>query len=396
MRGLQRRVRPRKSVLRRRGALALVALAAAIACPIAPAAALEAVPIGAFASPVYVAVAPGQPRLLFVVEQRGQIQVLRDEVRLGAPFLDIMNLVRSPDEDGGGNEQGLLSVAFPPDYAESGRFYVAFTNNDGDIEIDEFQRSAANAARADRSTRRILLVIPHPGATNHNGGQLQFGPEDGLLYISTGDGGNVNPRGEAARKLNNLLGKILRINPLPTASRPYRIPPDNPFVGLPGRDEIFAYGLRNPWRFSFDGARIAIGDVGQQAWEEINFLATRDAAGVNFGWPQYEGNVEFRPEAPGSHPPTFPMFVYPQNPRCAVVAGYVVRDPNLPALKGRFIYGDFCTGEIRSFIPRVNHQRADDDQTVGITLQGLSGFGKGHNGQIYFARRSGAVLRLAP
>ncbi|MEA2986183.1 MAG: hypothetical protein QOD94_2437, partial [Alphaproteobacteria bacterium] len=253
----------------------LFALSAAFAisltsAPVRAAPSASLVFLDNFERPVYVTVAPGQPSLLFVVEQNGRIMLLQNEVKLATPFLNITDLVRgSPPE--GGNEQGLFSVAFHPNYQQNGRFYVAYSNVDGEVELDEFRRSAASPLRAGRSTRRILARIPHPGAENHYGGQLQFGP-DGFLYWSTGDGGAVDPRGENARRLSSLLGKILRINPLPSNGNPYSIPPDNPYVGGFGRDEIFAYGLRNPWRFSFDGMRIAIADVGQQSREEINFL----------------------------------------------------------------------------------------------------------------------------
>jgi glucose/arabinose dehydrogenase len=355
----------------------------------------RAVQIGTFADPTYVAVAPGRPHLLFIVERAGQIQVLRDEQTLARPFLDIRNIVRGPPDAGAGNEQGLLSMAFPPDYASSGRFYVAFTDNNGSLQVNEFMRSAS-PVRADRGSRRILLTIPHPGADNHNGGQLQF-DSNGRLYISTGDGGNVDPRGDKARRLSSLLGKILRIDPRPGATRPYRIPPGNPFVGLGGRDEIFAYGLRHPWRFSLDGGRIAIADVGQTQREEVNLLTVQDAAGANFGWPEFEGDLVFDPTRPGPHLATPPMFVYSHDGGgCAIIGGYVVRDTNLPGLLRRYLYGDACTGEIRSFVPRVADQQALRDRPTGLTLPGLSSFGQGFNGKIYAAQIGGPVWRLEP
>lgn len=382
---------------RARPLLQLPAIFAALAIALLPgarnahaAAQAKAVLIGTFSNPVYVAVAPGERRLLFVVEQAGQIQVLQDEVKLTPAFLDIRNIVAFQ------GERGLLSVAFAPDYQTSRRFYVAFTNKNGNVEIDEFQRSATTKTRAARGTRRVLLVIPHPGAANHNGGQLQFGP-DGYLYISVGDGGAVSPRGEAARDLHRLLGKILRINPLPSGGKPYGIPADNPYVGTANRNEIYAYGFRNPWRFSFDGRRIAIGDVGQSSREEVNFLTVQDAKGVNFGWPQYEGNIVFDNTRPGPDPAKFPMFVYPHTGgRCAIVGGYVAHDASLPALAGRYLYGDYCTGQLRSLIPHVVVQKATDVQPVGITAPRLSGFGRGYNGVIYLTQSSGEVSRLAP
>lgn len=346
--------------------------------------------IGTFSHPVYVAVAPGERQLLFVVEQSGQIQVLQNEVKLTPAFLDIHDLVSFQ------GERGLLSIAFAPDYQTSRRFYVAFTNLNGNVEIDEFMRHPTIKTRATRASRRILLAIPHPGAANHNGGQLQFGP-DGHLYISVGDGGSVQPIGEAARDLHRLLGKILRIDPLPANGKPYGIPADNPYVGTGKREEIYAYGFRNPWRFSFDGTRIAIGDVGQSRREEVDFLAVTDAKGVNFGWPQYEGDLVYDSTRPGPDPAKFPIFVYPHSGgRCAIIGGYVARDPNLTALKGRYLYGDTCTGEMRSFFPNVATQKAVGDQPVGITAVHLSGFGRGFGGVLYITQTTGQVSRLVP
>lgn len=361
----------------------------------APAASL--VFLGTFQDPTFITVAPGAANLVFVVERPGMIRLLRNEQRVTRPFLDIRNLVLAPPDTGAGGEQGLFSMAFAPDYAQSRRFYVAFTNNNGEVEIDEFLRMAGNAERADRMTRRVLLTIPHPGATNHNGGQLAFG-SDGFLYISIGDGaGGRSPTGENARDLNALLGKILRIKPLAVAGRPYTIPTSNPFVGRAGRDEIFAYGLRNPWRFSFDGTRLVIADVGQSSREEVNFLPLPDARGVNFGWPQFEGDLVFDNSRPGPDPATPPMFVYDHSAgRCAIIGGYVVHNATLPDLDGRYIYGDACTGEVRSFLARPGVQQAVGDRSAEINLPGLSSFGQGFNGKIYAAQISGRVNRLAP
>jgi hypothetical protein len=361
--------------------------------PSAKAADATAVPIGTFDRPLYITSAPGQPELLFVTEQTGRVQVLRNELRLDHPFLDISGLISCC------GERGLLSIAFPPDYGTTRRIYVAFNNTNGDIELDEYMRSTADETRADLTTRRILLTIPHPGAANHNGGQLQFGPFSGLLYMSTGDGGALSPPGEPARKLDSLLGKILRISPLPVGTRPYGIPRSNPFVSRPGaRGEIFAYGLRNPWRFAFDSQRMIIADVGQGRREEVNFLRTKDVAGANFGWPQFEGDIVFDNTRPGPDAPTFPMFTYDHSGgRCAIIGGYVVHDPNLPALRDRYLYGDLCTGEIRSFRANVGAQKAVGDRPTGVVLPTVSGFGLGSQGQIYIAQiNNGNVSRLAP
>jgi glucose/arabinose dehydrogenase len=354
---------------------------------------LHAVKLGTFQRPVYPAQAPGQPKLLFVVEQGGRVMVIDNGTTLTRPFLDIGNRVLSPGDPGAFAEQGLLSIAFPPDYQQSRRFYVYFTNNDGNIEIDEYKRSAGDPTVADPSTRRQVILIPHPTYPNHNGGTMQFGP-DGYLYFGTGDGGGVTwQHGKNARDLHSLLGKLIRIDPLPSAGNSYGIPKSNPYVGKPGRDEIFAYGLRNPFRFSFDGGRIAIGDVGQYDWEEIDLLKLSDARGANFGWPYWEGDHVFGgPKGPG--PPTFPILEIPHDPACAVIGGYVVHDPNLPSLDGRYLYGDHCATDIRSFIPNVNAQEAVDDSPTGVTAHGITGFGEGLRDQIYFTAGS-AVYRLA-
>ena len=380
-----------------RGGLRVAAVAmlagAGLAATGAQAQDLRAVSIGTFERPVYVTTAPGKNRLLFVVEQAGQIKVLFDDVPETRPFLDIRDMVFGPPDTDAHNEQGLLSMAFAPNYRRTGRFYVAFTNGKGDLEVAEFRRSAKNARRADPSTYRRLLTVRHRDAGNHNGGQLQFG-RDGYLYISTGDGGGGGDPWDAARDLDNLLGKLLRIDPRPSEVRPYRIPRSNPFRKRAGRNELYAYGLRNPWRFSFDKKRVVIADVGQNIQEEINLLATKNAAGANFGWPQYEGNLVFDNARPGADPATFPNHVYNHdNGECSVTGGYVVRDPDLPALAGRYLYADFCVGEIRTF--RAN-RKAADDQSTGLTLPFLTSFGMGHKGKLYAMQFNGEISRLDP
>ena len=290
----------------------------------AKAADARAVLIDTFDSPLYIASAPGHPRLLFVVEQTGRIQVLRDEVQLDHPFLDISGIIST------GGERGLLSVAFPPNYDTSGRFYVAFTNSSGALEVDEFKRRAGDPTRADPATRRIVLTVPHPGAANHNGGQLQFGPRDGSS-ISRRATAAISRRPANRRAILRTFEARYSGSTHCQRHKPYRIPRSNPFVGRPGRDEIYAYGLRNPWRFSFDGRRLIIADVGRDTARGSQFPAHERVAGVNFGWPQYEGNIVFDDTRPGPHPPTFPIFTYSHGGgRCAVIGGYVVHDPICP------------------------------------------------------------------
>jgi glucose/arabinose dehydrogenase len=255
-------------------------------------------PIGNFDEPTYVTGAPGFPTLLFVVEQEGEIAVLRKGQRLGHPFLDIRGLV------GAGGERGLLSVAFPPDYRQSGRLYVYYTDRAGNIRVDEFRRRSST--RASIGSRRPVIEIAHPVNSNHNGGQLQFFGD--LLYFGTGDGGSSGDPPNNAQNKESLLGKLLRIDPRPSDDRPYSVPSDNPFVGKAGRDEIYSYGLRNPFRFSFETtksgqARIAIGDVGQNRFEELDYTTVAGAAGANFGWDAFEGYHPYEEENSGTADP---------------------------------------------------------------------------------------------
>jgi glucose/arabinose dehydrogenase len=369
-------------------------ISAALGLAATPASAFSLQRVADFDSPVDIVSIPSAPRLLFVVEKPGVIRVLRNEVTLPVPLLDIRGLVRAEPDGGAGSEEGLLALAFPPDHAKSRLFYVLFVNNDGDIEINEFARKAGPRIVADPKSRRQLLVIGHPDATNHNGGQLHF-DRKGLLYASIGDGGNTPTAGDPARRLGSLLGKILRIDPRPGAKRPYRIPRDNPFVGKPGRDEIFAYGLRNPFKFSLEGRFITIADVGQSQQEEVNFLRIVDARGANFGWPQFEGKLIFDADRPGPGPAREPMFVYGRDGGCAIIGGFVVRDPDLPTLAGRYLYADFCVGDLRTFRPLVKGQVARDDKPVGVQIGFPTAFGEGADGQVYVAG-SNSLFRLEP
>ncbi len=348
--------------------------------------------LGKFDNPVYVDNAPGFKRLLFVVEQPGTIAVLRRNEKLSHDFLRIRGRVVWRHF---ADEQGLLSVAFAPDYKTSRRFYVYYTNNEGNNQIDEYKRSKGSATRAAKHSRRTVLVIPHPNHENHNGGQLQFGP-DGNLYFGTGDGGG--PSGDNARQLNSLLGKLLRIDPRGQRSGDYSVPPDNPYVGLPGRrPEVYSYGLRNPWRFSFDPAsgNISIGDVGERSREEVDYETLSGARGANFGWPQWEGDTLHDPLRAGLDPPQSPIFTYSSSglsENCAVTGGYVVRDPNLPTLAGRYLYADWCAGDLMSFVPHLDG--AADNRAEGLHVDFPSSFGEGFEGRIYVASLTGPVYRL--
>ncbi len=252
--------------------------------------------IGQFDHPVYVTGAPGFPKLLFVVEQPGRVAVLRGGHRLAHPFLDLRGSVGFD-----GAERGMLSIAFPPDYATSGSFYVYYNDKAGNIRIDEFKR--ASPTRAAPGSQREVIGIPHPENANHNGGQMQF--LGNLLYFGTGDGGSAGDPPNNAQNKEVLLGKLVRIDPRPSGAQPYSVPPSNPFVGKPGRDEIYSYGLRNPFRFSFDTVsakqpRIAIADVGQNKFEELDYTTVAAASGANFGWDAFEGFAPYREENSGT------------------------------------------------------------------------------------------------
>jgi glucose/arabinose dehydrogenase len=346
--------------------------------------------IGSFDAPVYVTGAPGFPKLLFVVEQPGRIAVLKNGRRAG-DFLAIENLVNY------GGERGLLSVAFPPDYARSKRFYVYYTDSEGAIRVDEFQRRSA--IRAASGSRREVIRIPHPANSNHNGGQLQF--LDNLLYFGTGDGGSGGDPPNNAQNKDVLLGKLLRIDPRAGGGKPYTVPASNPFVGRPGRDEIYSYGLRNPFRFSFDTTRgqprIAIGDVGQNRFEELDYLTVGRAKGANFGWDALEGFGKYTEENSGTPDPggtVKPIFAYGRSSGCTIIGGYVVRDPRLGGLRGRYVYADLCEGELRSLVPHL--KRASGNRRLGLQVQSPSSFGEDGRHRLYVASLEGAVFRLIP
>jgi hypothetical protein len=346
-----------------------------------------------FDSPVYVTGAPGFRKLLFVVEQPGKVSVVRGNHKLGHPFLNLRDVVGYD-----GAERGLLSIAFPSDYKQSGRFYVDYNDKQGNINVVEFQRRGATRAR--RGSARLLLQIDHRANANHNGGQLQF--LGNLLYISTGDGGAGGDPPNNAQNLNSLLGKILRIDPHAGGGQPYTIPADNPFVGKPGRDEIFSYGLRNPWRFSFNlsgpGAPyIAIGDAGQERFEEIDYERVSAASGANFGWDAFEGFAPYTGASSGTPDPggtTKPIFAYRTHAdgNCTIIGGLVVHDRHLRGLRGRYLYSDFCAGNLRSLVPSPSG--ASKDRRVGLHIDSPSAFGRDNRGRVYVCSLNGPLYRL--
>jgi glucose/arabinose dehydrogenase len=347
--------------------------------------------VGSFQNPLYVTAPPGDRRRVFVVEQGGKIMVMRDGKTLPTPFLDVASKVVA------GGEQGLLGLAFAPDYATSKRFYVYYTAaGSGANTLAEYR--AASAESADPNSGRVLFSLPD-AESNHNGGQLAFGP-DRLLYVGLGDGGGGDDQHGArgnAQNLSSLFGKIVRIDPRESGGKPYTVPASNPFVGRSGaRGEIYSYGLRNPWRFSFDRANgmLTIGDVGQNAVEEVDAVKRGGGRGANFGWRPFEGTRKnFDEPAPGAIPPVL-EHTHDQG-WCSVTGGYVVRDRGVPGLYGRYVYGDYCQGQIWS--ARVTPGKATGDRRVpGLAqVSQLSSFGEDARGRVYATSLEGPVYRLA-
>jgi glucose/arabinose dehydrogenase len=352
--------------------------------------------------PVYLTQPPGQNSRLYVVQKRGTVRIISNDHLLNRPFLDIHRLVK---HNGPGGDPGMAAIAFAPDYARTGRFYVSYNNRQDALQLDEYRRSAADPLVADPSSRRPILTIPEPTPAHH-GGLIVFGP-DGDLYLGAGDGGPAGDPAGNAQNLNLLAGKLLRIDPTPTGRKPYTIPPDNPFVGGPGRDEIWAYGLRNPRRFSFDRRTktLAIGDVGNNRYEEIDYLPIARSRGANFGWPAFEGFAVFRGGLPRSAT-VLPALAYPHHPGCAVTGGYVVRDPRLARIRGReivgdYLFADYCTGRLYGFRPRLG-RRAGKQRSFRFGIRYLSSLGIDTSERIYVLTERGAtggkgsVYRLVP
>jgi glucose/arabinose dehydrogenase len=349
--------------------------------------------VGDFQRPVLVTAPRGDPNHLFVVEQRGTIQEIVDGDVLPTPFLDLTDRVLEV------SERGLLGLAFPPDYASSGRFYVDYTDRsgNGNLNVVEFARSASDEDRADPETARQILQIEKPWE-NHNAGMLQFGP-DGYLYVAVGDGdsGVIHPPGAFAQTLDDLLGDILRIDPLrPTETDPYSIPDTNPFVGKPGaRGEVWDYGFRNPWRFWIDSVTgdLYVGDAGEGEREEIDYVEG-NRGGVNFGWPCFEGSVPF-PTSQTCADPVAPLFDYDHaGGRCAVIGGVVVHDARLPTLDGRYLFGDYCDGKLHSML--VADGKAGAVADLGLTVPTLDSFGVDGRGRVYVTATDGGLYRLDP
>jgi glucose/arabinose dehydrogenase len=362
--------------------------------------------VGGLTQPTSITHAGDNSPRIFATEQPGRIRIIKNGVLLGTPFLDLTARIGIP-----GGEQGLLSVAFPPGYGTTrNRFYVYYTNPAGTLVIARY-RPTSNADVADPNSEEIILTIDHPFFSNHNGGQLQFGP-DGFLYIGTGDGGSGGDPFGNAQNPGVLLGKLLRIdvepvgNPFVTLFRiylptifqsgvalNYSIPPNNPYVSTPGfRGEIWALGLRNPWRFSFDRQTgdLYIGDVGQGLREEVDFQPANSLGGENYGWNILEASLCFNPAVGCIPPPRYspPVTEYPHSPDCSITGGYVYRGPNA-TMQGIYFYGDICSGRIRG-LQRLNNTWFSSLLTTAPF--GISTFGEDQAGNLYVADYSGGVI----
>jgi glucose/arabinose dehydrogenase len=320
-----------------------------------------------FSEPVFVASTPSQPKRIYVVEQIGRIRVVQRGRVLPTPFLDIQDLTEAR------GEQGLLSMAFHPKYATNQLFYVDYTDNQGDTRVVEYR------ARPGRSPQRVreLLFVDQPYA-NHNGGQLEFGP-DGYLYVGMGDGGSAGDPQNRAQNSSSQLGKLLRADVGQTR---------------PGW-EMVALGLRNPWRFSFDRRTgdLYIGDVGQNEYEEIDFMPRSSPGLENYGWDLYEGNHDFEDKQPGQGKLVFPVYEYSHDEGCSVTGGYVYRGSRVPAAQGRYFFGDYCSSTVWSLV--IRNGKASDVRRHSFRVDSLSSFGQGAGGQLYLVSHEGTIYRLA-
>jgi glucose/arabinose dehydrogenase len=366
--------------------------------------------IGGFSQPVHLTHAGDGSGRFFVVEQAGRIRVVQNGVIQTTPLLEITGRVKS------GGEEGLLSVAFPPGFVGKKYFYVYYTNLNGDNQVSRFHLNPAGDL-ADPAREELIIYFNHPTNTNHNGGQLAFGP-DGYLYIGTGDGGGGGDPNGNAQNPASLLGKVLRIavEPPPPggASGPlklflplafksalnlgYRIPPDNPFANNPVfRPEIWALGLRNPWRFSFDRLTgdLYIADVGQDTWEEVNFQPVIGGGGRNYGWNAMEGNHCYNSLSCNQTGFTLPVAEYPHtlvmhdDNGCSVTGGFVYRGPGNPGLQGIYLFGDFCSGRLWGL--RQNGPLWQQQELL-VTPHNISTFGEDEAGNLYYADMTGGVI----
>ncbi|HET6267090.1 MAG TPA: PQQ-dependent sugar dehydrogenase [Acidobacteriota bacterium] len=341
--------------------------------------------VATISSPVAIAPSPDGTGRLFIVEQTGQIRILKGQQLLNQPFLDISNLISCC------GERGLLGLAFHPNFTANGFFYVYYTNTAGNIVIARYKISS-NPNVANRSSAFRILTIPHPNFSNHNGGSLQFGP-DGFLYIGVGDGGSGGDPNNHGQSLSVLLGKILRIDV--NHGIPYSVPISNPFVGVANaRPEIWAFGLRNPWRFSFDrrNGDLFIGDVGQDSFEEVDWQLSTSHGGINYGWRIMEGRHCYNPAINcNSTGLKLPILEYSHANGCSITGGFRYRGTKIPTLVGHYIYGDFCSGQI------LHAKQVTGRWTTSVLLNTnlqISTFGQDNSGELYVADLGGAVYKI--
>lgn len=360
------------------------ALSAAMAAEL-PTIALSS-PISGLTQPVSIGHAADGSGRLFVVEQTGRIRIIKNGALLLAPFLNISNRISA------GGERGLLGLAFPPGFATKRHFYVNYTNPSGNIVIARYGVSAGNNDLADPASEQIVLTVNHSQFSNHNGGQLAFGPNDGFLYIGTGDGGSGGDPDNRAQNGNDLLGKILRIDVETGSPVTFTVPASNPFVGQPGfRPEIWALGLRNPWRFSFDRQThdLYVGDVGQNAFEEVNFQPATSGGGENYGWRLMEGLHCFNPPNCNMMGLTLPVVEYDHSLGCSVTGGYVYRATTFPRMHGLFFYGDFCSGRIWG----LRNENATWQTALLLDSSiNISTFGEDEQGNLFVADYNGGNI----
>ncbi|MCO6430714.1 MAG: PQQ-dependent sugar dehydrogenase [Deltaproteobacteria bacterium] len=339
--------------------------------------------IGGLDQPLYITHSNDQTGRLFVVEQGGRILVLQNGSSVPGEFLNISGLVST------GSEQGLLSIAFHPNFTQNGRFFINYTDVAGDTVIAEYSVSAENPNQADLSSRREILTFDQP-ATNHNGGLLKFGP-DGMMYVASGDGGPGNDPFDRGQDLNTLLGKILRIDVNQPAG--YAIPADNPFVGMTGtQPEIWAYGLRNPWRFSFDrvDGTMFLADVGQSTREEVDII-TR---GGNYGWSTMEGSLCFNPSTDCDQTGLqLPISEYGRSEGGSITGGYRYRGAEIADLYGKYLFGDFLSGRAWVLIPEADGSWRRE-QVLPASSMAISSFGEDEAGELYLVDYNGSVLRI--
>ena len=369
-----------------------------------------------YKKPVFITSSPNNAKLLYIVEQAGLIKIINDGKKLSRPFFDINKRVVNPNRPG--DERGLLGFAFHPNHTNNGKFYINYMDNDGNTIISEF--STNSELRADHKSERIILKLKQPYG-NHNGGDIQFGP-DGYLYISIGDGGKAGDPLNAGQDLSSLFGKIIRID---IEQKPYGIPKSNPFFGQKDkREEIWAWGLRNVWRFSFDkqtGDKY-LADVGQNKWEEVNFEPASSKGGLNYGWRIMEANHCYDPK---ENCPTEglikPIIEYPNDANhpafafriieelsfsetdvegCSVTGGYVYRGQKIKSMQGQYIFGDYCSGNIWT-LKVVNGKAINfKNRTEEINIGGgefttyISSFGQDSDGEIYIIDYNGGIYKL--